>query len=219
MKIFEHNDSSLVVYDDGSFTVWSAKNKDPGRKRLSGRPNFEVNLFGGKPISLNESGFQLTNLSEEKQKVVFVYDCIARNLQVEVTLDFSKGKNVFAQTNRITNLGEKAVRLTRFSSAFLEDIGREDNTQVWYQKSDLRIHICHNKWQGEGQWKTYTPQQLGIYPATTHGWERESFRIQSVGSWSTANFYPLILVEDPQSGLCWFMELEGSHSWMMKLAA
>ena len=219
MKILKHNDTSLVVYDNGSFTVYSSKVKNLEQKRLTGRPNFEVNLFGGKQIFLDETGFRLIHMTEENKKVVFKYVCSYRKIEVEVTLDFSKGRNVFSQTNKITNLGEETIRLTRFSSAFMEDIGNDGTTKAWYEKDSLKIYICHNKWQGEGQWQAYTPQELGIYPVTTHGWEREAYRIQSVGSWSTANYYPFIIVEDQEAGLSWFMELEGSHSWMMKLAA
>lgn len=218
MNRFVHNNSQLIVYDDGSFAVYPVENEDVNQRYVTGYPNFEVNLSGGKQIMLNKAGFQLVDLRETGQIVFLTYRCDQRKLQVEVTIDFSKGRNVYTQKNRITNLGDDTIRLTRFSSAVVDTVGVSSDTQKWFEKN-LRFHICHNKWQGEGQWKSYTAQELGLYPATTHEWERAVYRLQSTGSWSTANFYPLILVEDPDSELCWFMELEGSHHWMMKLAA
>lgn len=219
MKILEYNHTKLYLFDNGSFSISRAEDTYLEQKRVSGQPNFEVNINGGKPLFLNEDGFVFTKMEEQERHVYLTYVCEKKSLQVQVELDFSKGSDVVAQKNTITNLGEKTVKLTRFSSAFLDDIGIHDAEKMWYQNDGIKIYICHNKWQGEGQWKAYTPAELGIYPATTHGWERESFRISSVGSWSTANYYPLVLVEEEETKQCWFMELEGSHSWMMKLAA
>ena len=219
MKVFKYDDTKLCVFENGSFSVCRAGDTYLEKKYLSDRPNFEVNLNGGKALLLNEHGFVFQRVEENDRHVFLFYDCVKKGVEVTVELDFSKGKNVVTQKNTIKNYSKKTVRLTRFSSTFLEDIGRTDEENRWYEKEKLKFYICHNKWQGEGQWKSYSASELGIYPTTKHFWERESFRIQSVGSWSTANFYPLVIVEDEEAGQSWFLELEGSHSWMIKLAA
>ena len=58
---------------------------------------------------------------------------------------------------------------------------------------------------------------MGICPSTTHSWERESYKINSIGSWSTANFFPLVMIEDKKNKKIWYMETEGSHNWFIKL--
>lgn len=219
MDIYYRNGTDLVVFENGSFSLFKKNSVFFKNTKRSIRPNFELNINGGKQLFLNENGFSYKGIRQNEDELVLSYECSQKSVLVEVILDFSKGKNVVAQRNVVTNIGTETITMTRFSSGLMEDIGRNDTTLAWYDNKNLKIHLCHNKWQGEGQWKSYSPQDLGLYPVTTHGWERESFRIQSVGSWSTANFYPLIIIEDSRTGQCWFMELEGSHTWMIKIAS
>ena len=72
---------------------------------------------------------------------------------------------------------------------------------------------------GEGQWRKYKPTELGLYPGSVHGAEKASYRINSIGSWSTAGFYPMTVVEDKKHGNVWYMEIEGSHNWFLQYDA
>lgn len=146
------------------------------------------------------------------------YECSARHLQVTVSLEFVKETDVVVQKNTIKNTGDDTVKITEFSSAFIDNVCFAENTS-YYQNSSIKVNICHSKWQGEGQWKKYSLPELGIYPTSIHNWEKEIYTITSVGSWSTGSFYPLIIIEDGDKRHSWFMETEGSHNWRMSIKA
>ena len=81
----------------------------------------------------------------------------------------------------------------------------------------ILVHFCINRWQGEGQWRCVKPEDLGVYAATTHPWEKSWCRFDSVSSWSTATYYPLFILEDVSAKKCWFFEIEGGSSWFFEL--
>lgn len=179
--------------------------------------NFEINISGSRRLTLAENGIQYKGLKETENGLKLYYEYKEKQLQIVTELEFIDGTDVIVQKNTVKNTGTDTVKLTRFSSAFIEDIAYDEN--IPYYDADITVNICHSKWQGEGQWKKYTLPEVGIYPTTIHDSERESFKINSVGSWSTANFYPLVIVEDNKKQNTWFMETEGSHNWYIKLAA
>ena len=154
-------------------------------------------------------------MQEHSDGIVLSYLCHEPSLEVDVALDFIPGADVVSQRNTVRILGTSPVVLTSFSSLFLDGVA--DSPDIpWYRKDGLRFHVCHNKWQGEGQWQCYTARQLGLYPTTVHAAERASHKISSIGSWSTANYYPAAILEDPDSDCVWYAEIEGSHSWYLK---
>lgn len=128
------------------------------------------------------------------------------------------GLNVITQKTSVSNDGEEDAFISRLSCANVTGIGLGGSK--WYE-NDQRfiVHICHNHWQGEAQWRKYTLSELGLYPASGHNWERCFFRIQSVGSWSTSEYYPLMIIEDTERGECWFFEREGAENWYMEINA
>lgn len=217
MKIFKYNDNSIIVHDNGKFTI--CKNdceKSLVNKKCSSRANFEITVNGGKQLELNEKGFSFKGVSESSTGLELTYICNRYSIEVMVQLEFDKNSNVIIQHNTVRNIGENEIKLTRFSSTFIEDICYEDD-KPFYENENIRVHICHNKWQCEGQWREYSLRDLGIIPSTTHSWERESYKINSVGSWSTANYFPLVMIEDRKNKKTWYLETEGSHNWFIKL--
>lgn len=212
MKTLKMKNLYLNIADNGKFTVTDEcsniniiDNNDV---------NFELNAVERNPKPSKESGYEIKAIENDNNSAVIRYVCKKYMLEVCVRLDFIPNSSVYTQTNTVKNIGEESVLLTSFSSFRTDAVANDD--AAWYEH-DLKIHICHNKWQGEGQWKTYTPSEIGLYPTTTHCWEAESCKINSIGSWSTANFYPLVMVEDRDNGRIWFAEIEGSHNWLIKL--
>ena len=129
------------------------------------------------------------------------YECAAVGLRVDVKVDSFDGTGAVRQVNTITNIGSEKVLLSGFSSAKI-------------RTAKGLIGVDRNRWQAEGQWQFFTPAQCGLIPASAHSWENETYRIDSVGSWSTGEFYPLTMVV--ADGVTYYMELEGAHNWMLK---
>ena len=218
MKQYICNEMCLTVYDNGRFWIHPVEWENTTYENNSVRPNFEVNVAGNAWLMLCEEGFVVDKMIEHEQGLELVYMCEKKKLCMSVRLEFVAEANVIIQQNTIKNFGNESCKLTRFSSCFLEHIAGNKG-ENWYDNNELYVHICHSKWLGEGQWRTYTPTELGLYPGSVHGSEMTSYRINSIGSWSTERYYPMVMVEDQKNSNVWYMEMEGSHNWLLQLDA
>lgn len=128
------------------------------------------------------------------------YICDWAGLRVDVKVETFRSTGVVRQTNTITNTGSEPVLLNAFSSA-----------KIRTEKG--LIGVDRNRWQAEAQWNFFTAEQCGMVPASCHEWERETYVIDSVGSWSTGVFYPLTMVVADKK--TYYMEIEGAHNWRL----
>ena len=215
MKTYTYNDTELRIADNGKFYI-IPKNSD-FEAVFSDRANFEIKLSGERQLLLSNRDFVFSGIEETDTGVILNYINKNNALEVAVRLDVDAQSGVVSQTNTVKNTGAQTVKLTSFSSSYIEGLA-SGNKKPWYEH-DVCVRICYNKWQNEGQWECFTPRQFGLAPSTLHDWERESYKINSIGSWSTGIYYPLVIVEDKDTGSSWFFETEGSHSWFIKIAS
>lgn len=214
MKIIIHNNIRLTIYDNGSFEAVHKNDKHSRNRKTPERLNFDISVCGSEHIRLAPDGFRFVMAMELDGGIGLTYVSEKYSLEVYCELRFAKGADVIIQKNSVRNIGSRDIRLTGFSSGLVGNISPEP---AWYKNEMLRIHICHSSWQGEGQWREYSLQELGLYPSTSHSWEKKIVEIASSGSWSTAKYYPLVMAEDRRRDCIWYMETEGSHSWEIDL--
>lgn len=163
-------------------------------------------LYGGSMIKeiMKSQPFTVrvysTDVVFRKDGDVFVND--EYDLSVNVKLEEYEGTSAVRQINTITNNGKNDVVISGFSSAAVKT-----------SRGLIGVDRC--RWLSEGQWNFFTPSQCGLVPASFHDWERETYTIDSVGSWSTGVFYPLTVVIG-EDGYSYFMEIEGAHNWQLK---
>lgn len=218
MRQFQHEGLYISLQDNGKWFL-NPTNCDKADSRLfPERPNFRVEFEGEGDLWLKENELQFTKIVELQDGLELHYRCNSKTVEVIEELRFVEGAAVVQQQIRVKNFGNEPLLLTRLSSLFLEGIAGS-SSEPWYQNEQLRFWICHNKWQGEGQWQQYNARQLGLYPTTNHTPERASWRINSIGSWTTANFYPLVLLEDPEREQIWYAEIQDANSWSIKWTA
>ena len=216
MKNIYHNNTKIVIFDDGKFIITT---KDSAAREISTTPsNFTVGISGKKIIAIDKGQFEFCNIEELKEEVNLYYTEKENGLNVKISLKFIPGTNVVVQQNTITNSSEKTIRLTQFSSGTLGNISCNEN-DPWYENENLSINICYNKWQSEAQWQKFSPDQLGLTPSTMHFWEKEVYDINSTGSWSTGAYYPLVIAEDLENDMVYFAEIEGSHNWNIRICS
>ncbi len=148
------------------------------------------------------------------------YAVLNKDIDLNINVKEFDGINAVYQTTEVVGKGDKST-LTQLCSANVNGICYDDGEYIKDRLSDgsILIHYCQSKWQGEGQWRTATPEDLGVYYTTLHPWERNFFRIDSVSSWSTGVYYPMIIIEDKKKNECWFFEIEGGHSWFFEIYA
>ena len=146
----------------------------------------------------------------------FVYSDNEGRLTAETHVETFEGVNAIRQSTRVRAL--KSLTLTQAACANISGVCF-DAGGIATRLSDgsILVHYCVSRWQGEGQWRTATPEDLGLYAATNHAWEKSKCRFESVSSWSTATYYPLIIIEDRKRKECLFFEVECGHSWFMEI--
>lgn len=75
------------------------------------------------------------------------------------------------------------------------------------------IHIPHNTWYGEAQWKSYTLNELGYYVVNDFSFKRIS--LKNTGTWPASEYLPMGSYENLEAGttITWQIETAGSWYW------
>ena len=124
-----------------------------------------------------------------------------------------EGSSAICMTTTVRNDGDRPLLLDSLSSAFITGIGAEGRR--WYDDRFI-LHYAHMAWQGEAQWRSASLEEVGLYPTYNHG-HQPTFRICSRGSWTTARYYPLILLEDTERGETHYFEMLTGSGWYMEV--
>ena len=173
-----------------------------------------------KPLCATSSHLQLRDFSEEDERFVSTYLVKEKNCLVQAHVEKYGDLHILRQTNVVTNAGDTPCLLTR-NAANVNGICYDDGRSISDRLCDgsILLHYCINKTQGEAQWRTVLPEDVGVYCTTGHPWERSFCRFDSVSSYSTGTFFPLIIIEDRKRGECWYFEAEGGASWFFEIYA
>lgn len=135
---------------------------------------------------------------------------------VDVTLQRTHYEGLAAcrQITTVTNTSDTPVTVDSLSSLFVPDIGLEGKRR-WYEDRFL-LHYASFAWQGEAQWHHEPIETLGLYATYNHG-HQTSFRLQSLGSWTTGQLYPMVLLEDKETGKTWYFEIHSGTGWYIEV--
>ena len=207
MSRFEPIDYKSVNNNNRAFEPFILKTAKSTAAPMEGCGSIPT-VWDGSPCEIveqNEKGITLKYLKNDN------------TLEVTVRFDFINGTDVVKQSNTVKNISEKPVTLTHFSSGMVCGIGMGGGLDRW-DENKIRVHYCLNHWCGEAQWREASLEELGIYRQSMHAWDISSFRTSSIGTWSTSRYYPLMMIEDKESGAIWYMEHEGGVNWTMELA-
>ena len=145
------------------------------------------------------------------------YKCDTYDLTLKEDVEMFDGLNILRQKSVVKNTGKEKIVISRLAKANMLGIGRGGSK--YFETDRFNIYYCINCMQSEGQWQKKSLRDLGIYPASIHPWEKRTFRLQSVGSWCSSDYYPMMVIEDKEKGECWFFENEGSENWFIELTA
>lgn len=179
--------------------------------------NEEAQLLAA-PFSSSSDFLQKDRFFQSKDKKSMSYTVVKKSVEACAEFFLYDGIDVVRQVNTVTNYGDEKRVLTR-NAAQVNGICYDGGKMIKDRLSDgsIRIYFCFNKTQGEGQWRTVTPEDIGLYFASSHPWEKSFFRIDSISSYSTGAYYPLILIEDKEKNECWYFEIEGGHNWFFEI--
>ncbi|MGN0633517.1 MAG: glycoside hydrolase family 36 protein, partial [Oscillospiraceae bacterium] len=114
----------------------------------------------------------------------------------------------------VTNTGSEPQTLEYVSSFCLTGIEKEG---ILPQDEKIEIGVCHNSWQREVQWKTYTLSQVGLEQAQPLDYQHSSkvFACTNVGNWSAKEYIPMGMIANKEAGsyMVWQIEHNGSWHW------
>lgn len=124
-------------------------------------------------------------------------------------------KGTLRMTLEARNPGREPIVLEQLMPC-MPGLGRTSHAD-W--GATTRIHVAANTWFGEAQWSVFTPSQLGIADTRPpFGDSLGAAAWRTVGTWNTTNHLPMGVLEDLDTGLSWFWQLETSGSWQMEVA-
>ncbi len=110
--------------------------------------------------------------------------------------------------------GSREIKTLEYVSSFaLTGIAKE-GILSWEQKS--RLHIPHNAWYGEGQWRQNSLSELGLSKVNTFSIKRLAF--SNNGTWSTSQYLPMGCFENTESGNLLFWQIENNGSWHWEIS-
>jgi len=202
----EGKDCDSAAFDKTAFSPFTLQTATSVHEVMEGCGSVATKSKS-KCISAKKKGDTLTLVYTEGEE---------DNLEVTVKLQFIEGTDVIKQVNSVKNTGKEPVTLTHFSSALVAGVGLS-GLLPWYDKRKIKVHYCLSHWQGEFQWRTDTLEHLGLRPQTAHAWDCTSCRFTSVGSWSTGKYYPLVMLENVETGKVWYIEHEGAYNWTIEV--
>lgn len=226
-KTFIHKDMYLTYVDTEKGLL--QKNFNPEKNCTDASvavpfPNFQLGIAGVPygflpgltqgystlPLEMN-----MENMEKSDEKILFTYRHEKTGLIVEVIMDLIPGANVIRQTTIVKNAGTDPVQLNHVSSMFVNGIAT-DGLIPWHDKNKIRIHYCIQTWNGEGQWRNGTLEELGLYPNSVHPCA-SSIHFSSIGSWSTGRYLPMAVIEDLETSKVWYLQIETSSNWHFEI--
>ena len=221
MKRIQHQNTYINVGEKGHFFLSCEKteleNYEHGyiNTNVMLNANYEAE-YDGLMVMPTDDFFAFKQMQKTEKGMDLQFGMTNNGLEITEHLEFIDGVDVFKQTTSVKNTGAESVRLSRLSATMVTGIGLGGSK--WHEKPErFLVYTCRNVWQGEGQWQKRSLKDLGSYPTTNHVWERSVFRMQSYGSWSTNEYYPLMIIEDTEKNECWFFEREGAENWYMEI--
>ena len=130
---------------------------------------------------------------------------------------FYDGVPVIRAWTELRNAGLTEWPLEYVSSFSLAGLSKESAGPA---VDTMRVHMAHNTWHGEGQWRRLTLDDLGLRPvqgfAKSHSIKR--FSVENTGTWSSGGCLPMGAVENAEAGLFWLWQIENSGSWQWEFS-
>lgn len=112
----------------------------------------------------------------------------------------------------LVNHGKHALGVEFVSSFCLSGISKE-GLHPWDQR--CRLHIPHNSWLGEAQWRSNSLFELGLtLPAPI-----KRLWYGSTGTWSTSTYLPMGCLENTEAHTTHVWQIEHHGSWFWELSA
>ncbi len=135
------------------------------------------------------------------------------HLMVTCHWQFYDGVSAVRAWTSVKNVGQQAVGLEYVSSFALTGLAKEGAGE-WDEKT--RLHVMHNSWEGEAQWRSYTLPELGL--VRVHNFALKRVAYSSTGPWSSSQFTPTACLENTETNIALIWQIEHNGSWHWEIS-
>ncbi|WP_037286869.1 glycoside hydrolase family 36 protein [Saccharibacillus sacchari] len=136
----------------------------------------------------------------------------ATGLETVSFYQFHDGLAVFKSWTELRNKGAEELGVEYVSSFSLNGLAKDGALD---QDDKMKLHLAHNGWQSEVQWRSNTLPELGLAHMTDRSSKRVS--LSNTGSWAAAEHLPMGLLENEEAGTTLFWQIEHNGSWHWEL--
>lgn len=220
--VFDFNGiyADFEVNNSGEVRLWNCSSQ-PRSRGTDGRwyPAVEVQGAGfnhndhhGVKHTLTSPGSELRyeshSFSQNEKGDVFTLIQKTEDIRVKTLWQFYDGIRVLRAETEIENIGKDIFPLQYISSFSMTGIGYQEDAR---SDESYRVHLPHNTWYGECQWKKYNLPELGYDPVNTFSMKR--IGIQNTGSWACCEYLPMGCFEQSGEAMTWQIETSASWCW------
>ncbi|MGM9653318.1 MAG: alpha-galactosidase [Eubacteriales bacterium] len=134
--------------------------------------------------------------------------------RMEATLHYRLYSGIAALRSwcEIRNIADEPLGLEYVSS--FSYYGLDDGTLP--PEEQLYIHLPHNAWERELNWKRYTLSALGYERMSPYSGKR--IAVSNTGTFSTKEFLPMAAVENRETGSTLLFQIEHNGSWHWEIS-
>ncbi|MDR2903892.1 MAG: alpha-galactosidase [Clostridiales bacterium] len=138
----------------------------------------------------------------EKREVIQSWEKIT----VTSHMQFYDGIPVARCWTAVENRSEKKICPEHLAACFLTGVNGENPRDEGF------IHLPHNTWFGEAQWKKYTLKELG-YDAVHPKFSMKRISLSGSGSWPSGEHLPMGCYETETAAITWQIESAAAWHW------
>jgi len=173
---------------------------------------------GTQPASLLRYKTHSVTENEYGKKLELVQDL--SGLLVTSHLQFYKDISVVRSWTDIENGSGKEISLEYLTSFALTGIARHNPDP---RDVESFVHLPHNAWYGEAQWRRSTAFDLGYMNITPSGdsgphFTMKRIALSSTGTWSSGEYLPMGAFENNRGGPTYVWQIETSGSWNWEIS-
>ncbi len=133
--------------------------------------------------------------------------------KLEVTMHywFYDNTSTVRSYAEVTNTNEKTVTIDYISSFVFDGLAKD------HEKWDTETYLYkpHSTWHGELQWTKNTIRAEGLTKFDVEANNKISWH--QTGTWSTSEYIPMGVYENPKDGVTHFWQIENNGSWYCEI--
>jgi alpha-galactosidase len=180
-----------------------------GLRYVDGSPSHRLRL----------ASYEQDRVGARQDLVLHLVDPSTR-LAVHQLLTLHDGESTVGARATVTNSGSEPQLLTALSSFTMTGFAHV-SPQVRPWARNLHNWIPYSGWLSECRWRRHQLENVGVAQTVSidhdlPGCMRRHL-VSNTGTWSSSDFLPMGMLEDPSAGIVWAWEIAHNGSWSWEL--